>query len=72
MPFKSATVWIAALLVAGGAAYRFSPWWHGAEKPPEYETAELGRGSIVAKVTASGTLSALVTVQVGSQVSGRI
>lgn len=72
MPFKSATVWIAALLVAGGAAYRFSPFWHGAEKPPEYETVELGRGSIVAKVTASGTLSALVTVQVGSQLSGRI
>ena len=30
------------------------------------------RGPIVAKVTATGTLSALVTVQVGSQVSGRI
>jgi HlyD family secretion protein len=30
------------------------------------------RGRIVAQVTATGTLSALVTVQVGSQVSGRI
>jgi HlyD family secretion protein len=30
------------------------------------------RGRIVARVTATGTLSALVTVQVGSQVSGRI
>lgn len=30
------------------------------------------RGRITARVTASGTLSALVTVQVGSQVSGRI
>jgi HlyD family secretion protein len=30
------------------------------------------RGRIVAKVTATGTLSAIVTVQVGSQVSGRI
>src|SRR3990172_6016657 len=37
-----------------------------------YETARLERGSIVARVGASGTLSALVTVQVGSQVSGRI
>jgi HlyD family secretion protein len=36
------------------------------------ETAKLERGKIVAKVTATGTLSALVTVQVGSQVSGRI
>jgi HlyD family secretion protein len=72
MRFRSAPVWIIALLVAAGAAYRFSPWWNGREKPPEYETTPLARGSIVAKVTASGTLSALVTVQVGSQVSGRI
>jgi HlyD family secretion protein len=72
MRFKSATVWTIALLVAAGAAYRFGPFWNGREKPPEYETAKLARGAIVAKVTASGTLSALVTVQVGSQVSGRI
>jgi len=38
----------------------------------KYETAKVVRGRIVAKVTATGTLSALVTVQVGSQVSGRI
>lgn len=37
-----------------------------------YETAKVDRGRVVAKVTATGTLSALVTVQVGSQVSGRI
>ena len=39
---------------------------------PKYETARVDRGRIVAQVTATGTLSALVTVQVGSQVSGRI
>ncbi len=39
---------------------------------PKYETAQVDRGRIVAQVTATGTLSALVTVQVGSQVSGRI
>jgi HlyD family secretion protein len=38
----------------------------------DYETVKVERGKIVARVTASGTLSALVTVQVGSQVSGRI
>jgi HlyD family secretion protein len=36
------------------------------------DTAPVERGPIAAKVTASGTLSALVTVQVGSQVSGRV
>ena len=36
------------------------------------EKAQVDRGRIVGKVTATGTLAALVTVQVGSQVSGRI
>ena len=40
--------------------------------PVHFETSRIERGRIAAKVTASGTLSALVTVQVGSQVSGRI
>jgi HlyD family secretion protein len=37
-----------------------------------FQTAPVDRGPIAAKVTANGTLSALVTVRVGSQVSGRI
>ncbi|HTN52284.1 MAG TPA: efflux RND transporter periplasmic adaptor subunit, partial [Anaeromyxobacter sp.] len=37
-----------------------------------YDTAQVDQGRIVAKVTATGTLSAIVTVQVGSQVSGTI
>ncbi|MGD1147892.1 MAG: efflux RND transporter periplasmic adaptor subunit [Thermoanaerobaculaceae bacterium] len=36
------------------------------------DTTRVDRGRIVSKVTATGTLSAIVTVQVGSQVSGRI
>ncbi|HEY3450252.1 MAG TPA: efflux RND transporter periplasmic adaptor subunit [Myxococcales bacterium] len=40
--------------------------------PVRLETAKPERGHISAKVTASGTVSALVTVQVGSQVSGRV
>jgi len=37
-----------------------------------FDTVPVQRGKLVAKVTATGTLNALVTVQVGSQVSGRI
>jgi len=60
---------IAVILVAG--------LWFGrglwkSEPEPEYTTTPVERGEVVAKVTATGTLSALVTVQVGSQVSGRI
>ncbi|MGA2751779.1 MAG: efflux RND transporter periplasmic adaptor subunit [Verrucomicrobiota bacterium] len=39
---------------------------------PKYETAPVARGDLVQRVTASGTLSALVSVDVGSQVSGKI
>jgi HlyD family secretion protein len=37
-----------------------------------FEVVTVSRGPIEAKVTASGTVSPLVTVQVGSQISGRI
>ena len=64
-----------ALTVVVLAAAAYALWrWRAAspEKGPQLETAAVDRGRIVAKVTATGTLSALVTVQVGSQVSGRI
>jgi len=38
----------------------------------EYQTEAAGRGRVTATVTASGTLSPVKTVEVGSQVSGRI
>jgi HlyD family secretion protein len=60
----------AALLavVAGAVAWRATR----SAPPPRYETVRVDRGRITAQVTATGTLSAIVTVQVGSQVSGRI
>lgn len=39
---------------------------------PTYETARVERGQIVATVTATGTLRALNTVEVGAEVSGRV
>ncbi len=41
-------------------------------QPPSYKTAKVERGSIVATVSATGNLAAVVTVQVGTQVSGTI
>ncbi len=40
--------------------------------PPIYKTAKVERGSIVSTVSATGTLNAVTTVQVGTQVSGTI
>ncbi len=61
---------LAALLLLGGGLYAVSR--NRDPKGPRYETVKVDRGNVVAKVTATGTLSALVTVQVGSQVSGRL
>jgi HlyD family secretion protein len=41
-------------------------------KGPAYEFATVSRGNILEHVTASGSLSAVVSVDVGSQVSGKI
>jgi HlyD family secretion protein len=39
-------------------------------KEPKFRTEKIQRGDVTTTVTATGTLSALTTVQVGSQVSG--
>jgi len=60
-----------ALAAAAAAGYVLYRRGHRTSAP-RYETVQFDRGRIVARVTASGTLSALITIQVGSQVSGRV
>lgn len=62
---------LAALLAGGGLYYG---WRRTHAKAPTqtYRTATASRGDITQLVTASGTLSAITTVAVGSQVSGNI
>ena len=55
---------LCALLTCTGCKSR-SPF-------PKYETAPVSRGEVVRYVTATGTLGAVVSVDVGSQVSGKI
>ena len=56
------------LIVAGIAGYFYI------KRTPEisYKTAKIERGPIIASVSATGNLSAVTTVQVGTQVSGTI
>jgi HlyD family secretion protein len=66
-------LFILLAVVAVAAALGIWRWQAGDSKPKlQFETSKVEQGKIIAKVTASGTLSAIVTVQVGSQVSGRI
>lgn len=64
-------IWIAVLAIIAIVAVQL--WRHrsGGEKPT-YRTEAVDRGDITMTVTATGTLSAVTTVKVGSQVSGII
>ncbi len=56
------------VFLAAGIAYLVF-----ARKPaPSFSTARIDRGDIVATVSSTGTLNAVTTVQVGTQVSGTI
>ena len=67
-----AAVWGAILLLIFGGAAALIARRSRARPEVHYDTAEVELGTIAAKVTATGSLSALLTVQVGSQVSGRV
>ena len=58
----------AVVLAAGGYAF----FRRETGTAPKYRKAKLDRGDVVATVSATGTLSAVTTVNVGSQVSGII
>lgn len=60
---------VAAILAAGAAAFG---WWSARGPVPDYRLAKIERGTITAVVSATGTLNPVVSVQVGSQVSGQI
>jgi HlyD family secretion protein len=68
---RRAVVALASIAVAGAAAWYGVARWT-ADDPPTYATTAVRRGDVVQAVTASGTLSPVVQVDVGSQVSGRV
>lgn len=67
--------WTVAILVLAGMAAGIR-WWRAEDangnRASSYKTAALERGDIVQTVTANGALRAVQTVQVGSEVSGKI
>ena len=63
------TVILAAGAVAvGGGWYHF----HASSEPVQVATAEVATGDVVQNVACTGTLDAVTTIDVGSQVSGTI
>ena len=66
---KKITIIIIVVAVAVGAYFLF---FNGKEKPVTYATTPVERGNINTTVTATGTLEAIIQVDVGTQVSGKI
>src|SRR5213596_1605164 len=60
---------VAALVGAGVWAYLYT---QSIGNAPKYRLARVERGPLTAAVSATGNLNAVITVQVGSQVSGQI
>jgi HlyD family secretion protein len=60
---------VAALVGAGVWAYLYT---QSIGNAPRYRLARVERGPLTAAVSATGNLNAVITVQVGSQVSGQI
>src|SRR6202165_6042957 len=66
------TKWALTAGVVGALAVGVEVWRMHAANAIGYDTVPVERGPIQASVTATGTLNAVVDVQVGSQVSGNI
>jgi HlyD family secretion protein len=68
--FKSKKVLVILLLIAGVGV--FAAFELRGKGPVQYYTAKVENGEIKQVVEATGTINAVITVQVGSQVSGAI
>jgi len=68
------TTWIigGALLLAGLGTGGYVYLNGDIKAPVRYKTAKIERGTVTQAVTATGTINPVITVQVGSQVSGII
>src|SRR5688572_20571006 len=70
MKRRSIVILCVVVLLAASGGY---VWWKDPfASPPAYRTAKIERGSITAAVASTGTLNPVVSVQVGSQVSGQV
>jgi HlyD family secretion protein len=71
MKFKKTVSAVILVLAAGGAGYAY---WRMGSAPyePPYLTVPASRANVRQVVSSTGTLQAVTTVQVGSQVSGTI
>ena len=72
---RSPRRWLVPAVIALIALLAFGWWWSKREAKGEegaYRTTTVERGDIRVAISATGTLSAISTVTVGSQISGQV
>ncbi len=69
---KKIILWTVLILILAGGVLGYGYFFKNKGSVSAYRTARVERGSISAYVTANGTVNAVITVLVGSQVSGTI
>jgi HlyD family secretion protein len=62
------SILVVLILLGAGGFY----WYSANGRTPSYRTAAVERGELLSTISSTGTLNAVVTVQVGTQVSGTI
>lgn len=62
------SILVVLILLGAGGFY----WYSANGRTPSYRTASVERGELISTISSTGTLNAVVTVQVGTQVSGTI
>ena len=71
-PRQSRLTWLIGIAIVTAVGGGMWYWWTSGTPPIAYKTVLVDRGPITAIVTASGTVNPVMSVQVGSQVSGKI
>jgi HlyD family secretion protein len=69
---KKLIFWVILIILIAAAAFGYAYFFKDKEHAVRYRTAKVERGSISTFVTANGTVNPVITVLVGSQVSGTI
>ena len=69
---KKIIFWVILIAIVAGAALGYTYFYKDKDQALKYRTAKVEQGSISAFVTANGTINPVITVLVGSQVSGTI
>ena len=64
--------WLVLLVLVAGGVVGYAYFYKGRQAVVKYRTAQVERGDLSAFVTANGTINPVITVLVGSQVSGTI